>query len=237
MGIKGYKGTYNYMCRSMKFTVGETYNYDGEIALCNRGYHFCLKPDNVLSYYPLRHDFKLLEVECIGKIVNGGDKAVTDKIKILREIDDFQEIKALLKVDKPTEIMSNFTYFSSLKNFNKIDYYIPVNWTSLGTKLDNKILKDCYDIIRSKANCNWNVPVVIVDDENSIPILKGRSGGWFTKGGCRIDHPSSYSRKGWSNMIYRCSTYRVEVGINWIKENGLFEKISKLINYNEKQAA
>lgn len=239
MAIIGYKGTYNFICRDLRYSVGETYNYDGTISICNRGYHFCLDAKNVLNYYKIRNDFKLLEIEAVGQVINKEDKSVTDKIKILREINDFNEIKTLLGINKPTEILSNLKYFSSLNNFDKTSYYVPVNWTNLGIKLDNRVKNECFDIIRSEAGCSseMRIPVVVVN-ENKNPKLVGRSGGWFTKTGIRINHPSAYSRKGWSSMEYRCSTLRVEVGLNWIIENNLFERMKKFIDIPvENQAA
>lgn len=51
------------------------------------------------------------------------------------------------------------------------------------------------------------------------PKLRGRWGGWYTRGGQIINHPSAYARVGWSNMIYRCSTRRIDVGCFWVLKN------------------
>ena len=68
-----------------------------------------------------------------------------------------------------------------------------------------------------RSRCN-NIPVIVIPG-NDKPELTGESGGWFTRGGTPISHPSAYSRRGWSNMVYQRSTERIFVGSEWISEN------------------
>jgi hypothetical protein len=48
------------------------------------------------------------------------------------------------------------------------------------------------------------------------PAEAGEPGHYRTHAGERIDHPSAYSKKGWSNMLYYASERRVEVGVHWL---------------------
>ncbi len=73
--------------------------------------------------------------------------------------------------------------------------------------------------IAANASRN-NLPVEIVDG-NAEPTERGHSWYYETRGGTRIDHPSAYSRFGWSNMVYVGSTRRVEVGFEWLVARGL----------------
>ena len=66
---------------------------------------------------------------------------------------------------------------------------------------------------------NRGVPVKIAQWSNMEPRIYGEKGGHFTRGGSKIWHPSAYSRKGWSNMVYHCSTRFIIVGENWVKFN------------------
>lgn len=76
-------------------------------------------------------------------------------------------------------------------------------------------------IARNAANASRNnLPVVVVDGSTE-PVETGRSFRFETHGGAIISHPSAYAKKGWSNMVYRCSTRRVEVGIDWLLANGV----------------
>ena len=56
----GYKGTYNYICRGNKFEIGQSYELQINPIPCKRGFHYCVNPKDVLGYYPIQHDFRLL---------------------------------------------------------------------------------------------------------------------------------------------------------------------------------
>lgn len=58
--------------------------------------------------------------------------------------------------------------------------------------------------------------VQIVDGNHPPTIVCGSTGGWFTKGGTPISHPSAYSKTGWSNMDYICNDEEVQVGADWL---------------------
>ena len=94
--IKGYKGfDKNLRCRNFQYQVGETYETDKPINLCDWGFHFCRKLFDVNNYYPFADsDNRFCEVEAIGEVKDGDDKSVTNKIKIVREIskEEFMQI-------------------------------------------------------------------------------------------------------------------------------------------------
>jgi hypothetical protein len=58
-------------------------------------------------------------------------------------------------------------------------------------------------------------PVRVVPGATA-PKLLGEESHYETRDGSRIRHPSAYSRKGFSNMVYCRSTVRVEVGARWL---------------------
>ena len=48
----GYKGfDKNFCCRGMQYAVGETYKLDGDIKLCENGFHFCKDPLHTFDFY------------------------------------------------------------------------------------------------------------------------------------------------------------------------------------------
>lgn len=66
-----------------------------------------------------------------------------------------------------------------------------------------------------KITKHWSIPIVVIEGAD-FPKQKGTSYHYETRGGTIIYHPSSYSKTGWSNMVYMPSTNRIEVGKDWI---------------------
>ena len=86
--MKGYKAfNKDLTCRNYQYEIGKEFEHKGTIRLCESGFHFCKKIADVQGYYNLKDEnTRLCEIEAIGKIIEGDNKCVTDRIKILREI-------------------------------------------------------------------------------------------------------------------------------------------------------
>ena len=86
--IKGYK-VFNpdWTCRGFMYKVGDTFVHNGNIEMCGSGFHFCRKASDCFNYYDFNSNNKVAEVEAIGLVETQGNKSVTDKIKIVREIE------------------------------------------------------------------------------------------------------------------------------------------------------
>lgn len=86
----GYKAfNSDWTCRGFQYEVGKTYEL-GEnetLKICKCGFHFCKNPIDVFGYYNDSENTKVAKVEAYGKIVQNGTKFVTDKIRIIEEID------------------------------------------------------------------------------------------------------------------------------------------------------
>ena len=85
--IKSYKGFNKDMkCRDFQYEVGKEYEMDGDIEVCERGFHACPHPLDVFSYYPPATS-KYCEVEQSGKLDESeSDKVCSSKIKICAEL-------------------------------------------------------------------------------------------------------------------------------------------------------
>ena len=94
--IKGFKGfDKGLKCQGFQYEIGKEYStQDGDFKLCEKGFHFCENPLDVLGYYPLKDGNKYAEVEALGGIVSDGSKSVTNKIRIKSQIDLSALIKA-----------------------------------------------------------------------------------------------------------------------------------------------
>lgn len=84
--IIGYKGTYNYTCRDHKFEIGQTYELPNKPIMCHYGFHYCKFPIEVLTYYPIKPGFKLIEIEDLGENYSNYNKSVTNKLRVIREV-------------------------------------------------------------------------------------------------------------------------------------------------------
>ncbi|WP_199854229.1 pentapeptide repeat-containing protein [Clostridioides difficile] len=110
--IEGYK-VFNpdWTCRNFKYEVGKTYEHDGDIEVCEAGFHFCQKAINCFNYYSFDNKNKVAKIEAIGLIKTDGDKSVTNKITIVKEI----EWEELLNI---VNIGNNNTGYGNTGNHN-----------------------------------------------------------------------------------------------------------------------
>lgn len=85
--MKGYK-VFNpdWTCRDFQYKVGETFMHIGAIKICGSGFHFCKKLADCFNCYEFDSNNKVAEIEAIGDIIEAKDKAVTNKIRIVREL-------------------------------------------------------------------------------------------------------------------------------------------------------
>jgi len=126
-----YKATYNFKCRNQEYKVGKTYTAD-RMKICEHGFHFCQKMEDVFNYYNPSSDFILLEIEILGNVHTEGDKSVTDKLKVIRVIPE----------EEYTEWMKSwFPIYEYDKRNNKISKTYPDGdkWTFEYDERNNRI--------------------------------------------------------------------------------------------------
>ena len=98
--MKGYKVfASDWSCLGFQYEVGKTYEMDGKIELCNRGFHFCERLIDCFSYYGFDPENKVAEIEALGDIETNGHKSCTNKIKIVREM-DWHEVLDMSNIGK-----------------------------------------------------------------------------------------------------------------------------------------
>ena len=82
--IIAYKGfDKDFKCRDFQYEVGKTYEMDGNIKCCGRGFHACESPMEVFDHYDMLSS-RFAEVEQSGKIdkKDGSTKTCSSRIKI-----------------------------------------------------------------------------------------------------------------------------------------------------------
>ena len=84
----GYKAFNKHLqCRGFQYEVGKEYEIDGEINVCERGFHACENPLEVFDYYNMFNS-RFCKVEQSGDIDKENDttKICSSKIKIVAEL-------------------------------------------------------------------------------------------------------------------------------------------------------
>lgn len=84
--VIAYKGFNNDLtCRGFQYEVGKEYTEE-EVSICNRGFHACENPFDVLNFYGDVLNNRFCEVEQSGQIEKDNNKQVSSKIKVVAEI-------------------------------------------------------------------------------------------------------------------------------------------------------
>lgn len=106
--MKAYKGfDKDLKCRDFQYEIGKEYE-EKEAKACEKGFHACTNPLNVLQYYPPCYENRYCEVEQEGEFSENGDdsKVASTKIKISNEISLEELIQAAINKSVKSEIRS-----------------------------------------------------------------------------------------------------------------------------------
>lgn len=134
--IKSYKGfDKNLKCRDFQYEIGKEYEMDGEIKVCNRGFHACESPFDVFDHYTMI-DSRFCEVEQDGNISkeDRGTKICSSKIKIKAELKLADMI--YLGVEWLKEITSPEKIKTSIKD-NSSGYGAKIGSSGDGAQIDS----------------------------------------------------------------------------------------------------
>ena len=101
MKMIGYKGfDKDLKCRDFQFEVGKEYEHDGEIKLCESGFHFCENPQGVFGHYSPGNGsrFAVVEADEVSDESESDSKRVAKKLKIKSEISVFEMCRLAVDV-------------------------------------------------------------------------------------------------------------------------------------------
>ena len=177
--IKSYKGfDKNLKCRDFQYEIGKEYEMDGEIKVCNRGFHACESPFDVFDHYTMI-DSRFCEVEQDGNISkeDRGTKICSSKIKIKAELKLADMIN--LGVEWLKEITSPEKIKTSIKD-NSSGYGAKIGSSGNGAKIGSsgngaKIGSSGYG---AKIDSTGEGCVIMCAGINSV--AKASKGSWIT---------------------------------------------------------
>ncbi len=111
--IKGYKCfNKDLQCKKFQFEIGKKYEINGELKLCENGFHFCKDLKDCYNYYDFTS--RVCEVKGTGKSIIDDDKVCFEKIEIIREL-------SLEEIYKLANYGLNNEGFLNKGNWNKGD--------------------------------------------------------------------------------------------------------------------
>ena len=85
-------------CRGFQFEEGKTYEHEGEIKLCEGGFHACEDPLNIFEYYaPANSEFHEVELDGVSNERGRDTKVVAKKITIGARLSIDKIIKACIE--------------------------------------------------------------------------------------------------------------------------------------------
>lgn len=90
--MKAYKGFNSnengtLSCRNFIYEPGKTYKYEGQLVICESGFHACHELYQCFQHYANDGKNVFYEVECGGEIIESETKLVCSEITLVREID------------------------------------------------------------------------------------------------------------------------------------------------------
>ena len=99
-GVRGYK-VFNpdWTCRGKQYSCPGTFEEDVKLKICERGMHFCQKVSSCFDYYSFDSNNKVAEVVAYGEVITDGEKSVTNKLEIVREI-SWEEVLEIVNTGK-----------------------------------------------------------------------------------------------------------------------------------------
>ena len=91
----------DFTCREFQFSENTEFKHEGDIEVCQSGFHFCLKAIDCFSYYNFNSDNIVCEVEALGKTLTHYEdsKICTDHIRIGKRL-SWHEVLELVNTGK-----------------------------------------------------------------------------------------------------------------------------------------
>lgn len=163
--IEGYKGTdSNMCCRGYQFELGKTYVHDGEIKLCESGFHFCRDLNDVPRYYSVGEGNRYFKVRAkIKKETPSVIKSMwsfgSDTKEVAKEIEFLEEVSISEILWKC--IITYTAGYNNIHNLVKKEYFANENyWVEHLNSKGGNLQKAIKDIISQELLKGYSEAVV-----------------------------------------------------------------------------
>ena len=230
--IAAYKGfDKDFACRGFRYEVGKTYTMDGEADVCNRGFHACENPFDVLDHYAAFNDDgtpnRFAEVEVGGKVDEEKDcvgnvrKVAGAKIRVKAEISFAGLVKAgIARIIEKTRQ-------------ENVEKQTPTNgdWAQIGSSGYGAQIGSSGDWAKIGSSGDW--AQIESTGENCVVMASGRNsaaaaakGSWITLAEWRADN----EKKGWAPVCVKTAFVdgeKIRAGVLYRLRNGEFEEVAR----------
>lgn len=90
----------DFSCRNFMYEVGKEYHINGDVKMCENGFHACQNSIDTFNYYPIVNS-RFAIVKLWGDVLYGNDKVCASNIEIVKELSlkDIVERYAASKID------------------------------------------------------------------------------------------------------------------------------------------
>ena len=173
--VIAYKGfNKDLTCRGFQYEVGKEYTEE-KVSICNRGFHACENPFDVLNFYGDVLNNRFCKVEQSGQIEKGNNKQASSKIKVVAEIGFAGLFKAGVEwIKEITNPMRVIEETSGGNDKNKIGS--SGNYAQIGSSGDSaKIGSSGYS---AQIDSAGEDSVICCAGGNSV--VRAKKGSWIT---------------------------------------------------------
>ena len=168
---KGFKDDFS--CLDFQYEVGNEYKLDGEVVVCESGFHACEKPIDVFNYYELSSHTRYAIVELWGDVVYACDKKklCASCIKIVKELSLKEMITLAIRMSEKDSSLTNEydeckdESFASDKDGEKMSSY--VDSALISSSGDRSSLKSC-GYLQSVSSSGSHVNIDVYSASTSV---------------------------------------------------------------------
>lgn len=208
--MKAYKGfDKDLKCRDFQYEIGKEYE-EKEAKVCEKGFHACTNPLNVLLYYPPCYGNRYCEVEQDGEFSENGNnsKIASTKIKINNEINLEELIQAAMDKTGESEAVSIKAVDRTVaENAEKYSIALNKGYDSVAANTGNYSLATAGKTASIAANTG-DYSIAYSQKNYSIAANTGDSSATLSQGNCSIA-----ANAGDNSIIMGYGKYSVAVNV------------------------
>ena len=214
----------DWKCRDFQYKnpnefPNEIYETNDKISVCAKGFHFCEKLVDCFKYYAAVSWNHIAKVEAIGEVITEGNKSVTNKLKVIREVKFDIGINDSCGIDKSNGInhSNGINWSDGINDSNGINASCGID-RSNGINYSNGIngscsINDSNGVNRSDGVNGSNG----INDSNGINTSCGINYSNGINDSCGIDKSNGINEScgiNWSNGINDSDGINRSDGIN-----------------------